>query len=308
MVAAAFWHLAVNAPEPASTLPSASNVDVEPALGTPHQSGDLRRDPGTCAVVFPSGDAHLSGESIALAALDTFDIAAKRTRTESAPAPGGADADAGAGAGADAESAFTVASCRGTRVKAWPRSDLARGNVSVLSGLVAGAPELAEEAGLGSSVVARIVVGETPGQCPRAIGFLVLATLRARRLEIDALAEWEGPCGPVEPVSVIGFAGDVALLEEDGDTSEGSPHTEWNRVWLRRANALVNVGNVRTRLEDEHEPWVVPGIQRSMTAELAASPRGLIARETWTHEPVDGGPSKTTVIERAYVLDGLKLR
>ncbi len=278
-------------------------MDVEPALGTPHESGDLRREPGACAVVFPSGDAHLSGESIALAVLDTFDIATKRTRTQNAtPAPGDT------GAVADGQNAFTVASCRGTRVKAWPRSDLARGNVSVLSGLVAGAPELAEEAGLGSSVVARVVVGETPGRCPRAKGFLVLATLRERRLEIDALAEWEGPCGPMEPVSIIGFGGEVALLEEDGDTGEDSPHAEWNRVWLRRANELVNVGNAQTRLEDEREPWVVPGFQRSMTAELAASPRGLIARETWTNEPVDGGPSKSTVIDRVYVLDGLKLR
>jgi serine/threonine-protein kinase len=275
-------------------------ADLDTTAAADPLSLGLHREPGACAVIFPDAvDAHLSGDVIALAVLDAYDVKTRRTPV----------------ARSGAEATFTVASCVGPRARARAREGLGEGGVSVATSLVEGEPDLVEDAGLGDTVVARVVVGDAPGASARAKGFVALASLRGRRVAIDALSEWEGTRGALEPMTIAKIGGDVALLEpdEEPDVEDDAPRVERTRVWLLRGRALVYAGDVRTALEDERAPLAGAGARRSMIAERIPDARGLVTRETWTFQPVDdagveSGPAIEKTVDRVYVLEGAKLR
>lgn len=325
LVAAGLVALRSSSPNPSANasalLPTASvPVGTEEEDASIDRVGGLRRDPGACSVTLRGEAAHLSDDAIAVAALDAFDPKTRVANVE-----------------AESTGRFTVKGCRGPGVRVPVAPKLGRGVVEVQTSLVRGAPEWIDDAGLGGSVMARLVVGEVREPCTRQVGFLVLATLRGTRIDIDAMGPWEGSCAPPEPLTSvpwattaggetrIAFLEDVSPPEErEADADEPDVRLVQQRVWLKRGPRLIDVGLVTTELETldtlerSEEPSDVgiasPKAKRNMTAEIA-SPHpegGLSFRETWTLVPPAGAGGKaaapkTVDVVRSYRLEGDRL-
>lgn len=185
-----------------------------------------------------AGEPFMDEQAIALAVLDGFDSASKSVR-------------ATAGRASLGNSIAVVKSCRGSSVKVRAAADGSLAlSVSVVTSLLSGSPELVDDAGLGSSLLARVIVGSDPAGCNAPRGFVALVSLRDRRLVVDALGAWTGGCGAIEPMTLRPQKdGGMELTEpiddqaepDDRADSESDEPAVRERRWSLRRDELVEM-------------------------------------------------------------------
>jgi hypothetical protein len=169
-----------------------------------------------------------------------------------------------------------------------------------------------------------VYVGAELGLCPAPQGFMAVLQRRADALEVLASTAWVGSCKTEDgAASVLDVSGKPAIVDLEGDGGEARASgatgqdrmTEVEaRIFGLRGHDLPLLGAVPVGLDETRPPFAFPAFRRTMRATLESHPKGLMARETWTFEPVAPvrgatarSGNRTKAVPRVYELKSGKL-